>query len=292
MAALGRAMRVVQSPAALALTALIALTHPAVAQPTVGAVNVAGIMLCTNTEMTCTVTSSGSTITNISLAYTTTLLGGGSANSVTTNVNKQTTGLGTATATFTYPLVTNVIYTGLTVTAFDATGASGATNGVVSGAPEAFDTLQPSLIIEAEDYNYTNGGYMNTPPDGGLALYQGLVGIPQIDYQWQNSTGPANYYRPIDATGGNGPQCETTGNNFFLQPQKFWTAFANGDTTDVPVEIGYNNGGNWFDYTRDFGSGGSNSAPAGTYNVYVFLSDDDTANPSVELETVTSSPTT
>ena len=35
-AAFGRAIRVVQSPAALALTALIALTHPVVAQPTVG----------------------------------------------------------------------------------------------------------------------------------------------------------------------------------------------------------------------------------------------------------------
>lgn len=292
MAALGRAIRVVQSPAALALTVLIALTHPVAAQPTVGAVDVAGIMLCTNTEMTCTVTSSSSTITNISLSYGTKSINGGSVNSVTTNVNKYTTGLNTATATFSYPLVPNVIYTGLTVTALDDTGASGATNGLVANAPEVLDTLQPTLVIEAEDYNYTNGGYMNTPPDGGLALYQGLVGIPQIDYQWQNSTGPANYYRPTDATGGNGPQCETTGDDVGLMPQKFWTALANGDSTDVPVEIGYNSGGNWFDYTRDFGSAPTNSATNGTYNIYVFLSDDDTSDPSIELSTVTSSTTT
>jgi hypothetical protein len=288
------------SPAALALTLLCALTQLAGAQPTVGAINVAGIMLCTNTDLTCTITSSGApvTITNVSLSFTTTLVNGGSATSVTTNGNKFTTGLGTATATLTFPLVENVIYTEMSITALDSTGASGETNCVASelitNAPEAFDTLQPSLVIEAEDYNYTNGGYMNTPPDGGLALYTNQVGIAGVDFQWTASVGGENAsstYRPTDAVNGLGPQVETTGNNWQLMPQKFWDALANGDTTDVPMEIGYNSGGNWFDYTRDFGSASSNSAPAGLYNVYVFLSDDDAADPSIELELVTSDPT-
>jgi hypothetical protein len=292
MEAIGKSFRVLRSPAALALTTLFAVTRFASAQPTVGSVNVAGIMLCTNTEMTCTVTSSSSTITNIVLAFTTANLGGANANSVTTNVNKYTTGLGTATATFSYPLVTNVIYTHLTVTALDDTGASGSTNGLVANAPEVLDTIQPALIIEAEDYNFTNGGYMNTPADGGLALYAGQVGIQQVDFYWITDSGSPNYYRPTDSLSGLGPQCETTGDDVGLMPQKFYTALANGDSTDVPTEIGYNSTGNWLDYTRDFGSAPSNSAPAGTYNIWVFLSDDDTADPSVTLSTVTSATTT
>jgi hypothetical protein len=296
LSAIGRGIGVVQSTAALALATLFALTHVAGAQPVVGAIDVAGIMLCTNTDLTCTVTATTGTITNVSISYTTTLLGGGNATSFSTNANAQTTGIGTGTATLTYPLISNVIYTALTITALDDSGASGSTNGLPSNAtgapPEVLDTLQPALVIECEDYNFTNGGYMNTPPDGGLALYANEVGIQQTDFYWITAVGPATgYYRQTDEATGFGPQCENTGNNWPLMPQKFWTAINNGDSTDIPTEVGYNSTGNWLDFTRDFGTGGSNSAPAGTYNVWAFGSDDDTGS-MFNMSLVTSSPTT
>jgi hypothetical protein len=268
IAAIGKVIRLIQCPAALALTALFALTHIAAAQPVVGAINANGIILCTNTELSCTVTSSTGTITNTEISISTTLLGGGSPSSLSTNLKSFTTGLGTATATISYPLTSNLIYT-VTVTAMDNTGASGTTNA-------SFDTISPSLVIEAEDYNFSSGHYTNTPGDGGLALYVNLVGTEGID---EHKGAPGNeitggqadgYYRPSDAV----VMQDAAPNNGTAQ--KYVTGLANGDTTDVPVEVGWNSVADWLDYTRDFGSAATNSAPAGTYSIWTRMATDGT----------------
>ncbi len=277
MAAIGKGIRVLQSPAALALTALFAMTRLAVAQPVVGAINANGIILCTNTELTCSITATTGTITNVSISVSTTLLGGGSASSLTTNINAFTTGLGTATANVSYPLTTNLIYT-VSVTALDSSGASGSTNA-------SFDTIQPILVIEAEDFNYSGGHYLNTPPNGGLALYQGQVGVSNIDEFKLVNQNTQSYYRPLDLVimQGAAPNNGTE--------QKYVTAAANGDSTDVPIEVGYNSGGDWNDYTRDFGTGGTNSAPDGTYFIWGRMATDG-AGSQEELSLVTSDATT
>lgn len=292
VAAVGKGIRTVQSSAALALAGLFALTHMAGAQPVVGAINVAGVMLCTNSDLTCTITSPNK-ITNIVASFATESLAiGASPTAVTANLNADTVGLGTTNATVTYPLITNVVYTALTITATDDTGASGSTNALPSGAAEVLDTLQPTLVIESEDYNFNMGSYLNTPADGGFFLYQNLVGTNNVDFYWIKSTGAGPFiYRTTDQNNGLGPQCEETDNTWAIMPQKFWTQVAAGNTADVPIEIGYNSTGNWFDYTRDFGTGGSNSAPDGTYNIWAFCSDDDSGGV-FTMSLVTSDPTT
>jgi hypothetical protein len=261
MAAIGKGIRVVKSPAALALTALFALTRLAGAQPTVSAINVDGIILCTNTALTCTAASTGGTITNAVISGTTAVLGGTGTTEVSANLNSSSTGIGTATANISYALTTNLIYS-LTVTVTDNTGATASTTAT-------FDTLYPTLVIEAEDFNFSGGDYTNTPEDGGFCLYLNDVGKEGIDeHKGDPTNGTQGYYRPNDAVilQGAAPNNGTE--------QKYVTALANGDTTDVPMELGYNSTADWVDYTRDFGSASSNSAPAGTYSIWARMATD------------------
>jgi hypothetical protein len=215
MAAIGKGIRVVKSPAALALTALFALTRLAGAQPTVSAINVDGIILCTNTALTCTAASTGGTITNAVISGTTAVLGGTGTTEVSANLNSSSTGIGTATANISYALTTNLIYS-LTVTVTDNTGATASTTAT-------FDTLYPTLVIEAEDFNFSGGDYTNTPEDGGFCLYLNDVGKEGIDeHKGDPTNGTQGYYRPNDAVilQGAAPNNGTE--------QKYVTALANG----------------------------------------------------------------
>ncbi len=231
--------------------------------PSVSTIAPNEIILCTNTALTCTATSSDTTITNVALKITTTALGGGNSNTVTTNlVAPQVTGLGTGTASVKYPLTPNLIYT-VTVIGTDA-------NNLSASAKASFDTLSPSLVIEAEDFNYNGGQYLDTPADGGLALFAyAPLGDSEIDYQKNPANGTqsadGSYYRSTDAIicGYAAPDNGTE--------QKYIDAALTNDTTDVPVEVGYNGVGDWLDYTRDFGSSDTNSAAAGTYAIWARL---------------------
>ncbi len=231
--------------------------------PTVSTVTPNEIIFCTNAFLTCTASSTTGTITNVALTITTTALGGSGSNTLTTNlVAPAVTGLGTATASVNYPLTTNLIYN-VTVVA--------TTDDNLSGVKTAsFDTLTPTLVIEAEDFNFSSGGYMNTPADGGLALFANApLGVSEIDYQKNpaNGTQAANgsYYRNTDVI-INGYAAPVNGTE-----QKYITAASTNDTTDVPVEVGYNGVGDWLDYTRTFGSDATNSAASGTYAVWARL---------------------
>jgi hypothetical protein len=238
--------------------------------PTMSAISPSGITLCTNTHLTCTATASGSAvITNFQVSVTTSTLGSAPGTPVINNYNSSpaVTGIDTGTASLSIPLVPNTIYTAVTVSATDNNNLTGMV------AARAFDTLAPVLVIEASDFNYNGGDFINTPENGGLALYYDQVGDQGTDENKKpgnGGPGDDSYYRTGDAViiGNANP-------NTMIE-QKFVTALANGDTTDVEVEVGYNSAGDWLDYTRTYGSSGypTDSAPAGTYNVWLYMTTD------------------
>jgi hypothetical protein len=234
--------------------------------PTMSSVQPNGIILCTNKDLTCAATSATSTITNVAVKVQTNGLTG-FTNTFTTNLTAaQVSGLGTSSVSVSYPLMSNLVYN-VTVIATDA-------NGLFASSSATFDTMAPPLVIEAEDFNYSGGSFMDTPSNGGLALYADApLGVSEIDLQKAaNGTQAADgsYYRSDDVI-----ICGKAAPNNGTE-QKYVTAAANGDTTDVPVEVGYNSVGDWLDYTRDFGSAAypANSAPAGTYTIWGRLATD------------------
>ena len=255
--------------------------------PILSAVTPNLITLCTNTVLSCSATSTVSTISSFQLVVTSSTLGG-TPTTVTNTIGSPAvtvTGLGTSSAILNYALKTNTVYQSVLVRVTDGN------NVTVSAAPVTFDTLVPSLVIEASDFNFSSGQFIDTPPNGGLALYAGKVGTPATDENKAARTGATQgYYRPGDAViiqgaapGAGSPPSSTE--------QKFVTSLANGDTNDVEVEVGYNSVGDWLNYSRTYGSSGTVSAPSGTYNVWCYLATDGTGV-QAELSLLTSDPTT
>lgn len=262
----------------------VSATSPA---PVLSAISPSGTTLATNKYLNFTANAaSGSTISEIQMTVPTTAFGGTATTTTsytfTTN-SSIVSGLGTAAATVNFPLTSNTVYGVISVTATDNHGT------VTHASSRTFDTVSPALVIEASDFNYTTNGnsgqFIDTPANGGLALYRNLVGEQGIDENKNPSAGAQSdkgYYRPSDAVivGNANPSSMTE--------QKFVTAAANGDTTDVPEEVGYNSPGDWLDYSRTFGPGGS--APAGTYNVWLYMTTDG-GGVQTALSQVTSNPT-
>jgi hypothetical protein len=241
------------------------------------------IAFCTNTALSCSVTSTVTTISSVQVIVKSTTLGGITTNTVTNTVGSPfltVTGLGTPSASLSYALTTNLLYPSIIVRWTDA-------NGVTVSTTNMLDTLVPTLVVEAADYNFSNGQFLDTPPDGGLALYAGQTGGSTVDYNKGTRTATSSYYRPSDpviiqaaAPGSGTPPTSTE--------QKFINAAADGDTTDVELEVGYNSVGDWLNYSRTFGPGGS--APAGTYNVWCYLATSGTGVQAT-FSQVTSDPT-
>ncbi len=236
---------------------LLAPVPPAVASITPNLVT-----LSTNQYLSCTVTSSITTISSFQVTATTTTLGGTATSTTTYNMGSpglSVAGLGTPSATVSVAIATNTIYQSVVVTATDAD------NVAVSSAPASFDTLTPNLVIEAGDFNFSSGSFIDTPANGGFALYQGKTGVQGVDENKITRAGTQSYYRPADATIVQAAD-STSGTE-----QKFVTAAANGDTTDIEVAIGTDSSGDWQNYSRTFGTSGADSAQAGTYNVWCYL---------------------
>jgi hypothetical protein len=237
------------------------------------------VILATNRSFTYTVVSPANEITNVQVVVATHGFTG-ITNTVTnalTSTNLTVTGIGTGSATVTIPLQSNLVYS-LTIYGTD-------NNGLTTTATESFDTIAPSLVIEAEDFNFSGGGYSNTPPDGGLALYTNQVGVQGIDEFGTWGNGAQGYYRPQDAVV---IQAAAPDNG---TEQKYIISEAAGDSVDVPVEVGYNAPNDGLNYTRDFGSSPTNSAPAGAYRVYARFATDGDGNPGVGFGMVTNDPT-
>ena len=239
--------------------------------PTISAITPNGITLCTNTTLSCTATSTVTTISSMTLVITSTTLGG--TTNVTTNTfvanGPDISGLGTNSATLSYPLTANTIYLSVVVSATDADAQT------VTSPVDLFDTLAPNLVIEAADFNYSSGLFLDTPANGGFALYQGLVGAGGVDENKNTRTAPVSYYRPADAVVIQDITPEGGIEQKFI------------NTTNPEVGIGFNTPGDWLNYTRTYGAGGS--AATGTYDVWCYMSSTGVGVPELALYELTTS---
>lgn len=145
-----------------------------------------------------------------------------------------------AERTVTAPLKTNILNYMAVIVVTDANNAS-TTNTI------KFDTLSPDLIFEAEDFDHDSGQFTNNPAPG---TYAGLDATEGVDTHKGNPLNGPNGYR------NSGLATETA---FDLSR----TSFINAGWSDY--DVGYNDGGNWANYTRTY--------PAGIYNVYMRGSD-------------------
>jgi hypothetical protein len=243
--------------------------------PAVSSISPNLITLCTNQYLSCTVTSSITTISSFQVTATTTTLGGTATNTSTYSIGSPgltASGLGTPSATVFLALATNTIYQSVSVTATDAD------NLAVSSSTVSFDTLSPLLVIEAGDFNFSSGQFINTPANGGLALYLGKIGNQGIDEnKIPRSGGTQSYYRSNDTT------VVQAANPTSGTEQKFVSALALGDTNDIQVAIGNDTNGDWVNYSRTYAS-------SGTYNVWCSLATSG-SGPQIGFYQVLSDPT-
>lgn len=108
-----------------------------------------------------------------------------------------------------------------------------------------FDTFDPSCYpFEAEDFDYGGGNFFDNPQHGA---YANLAGVDGIDLHSVNAGQGNAAYRP------NPPGLETEGASDGPR------LASNPGLIDY--DVGFNNGGNWGNYTRTF--------PAGNFHVYM-----------------------
>jgi len=147
----------------------------------------------------------------------------------------------------TAPLITNSFYTA-SITVADA-------NGSAVGNSVTFDTLAPAYTWEAPDYDYSGGLFVPEPiPVDG---YLNLSGQSGVDFNYANIP-PFNNYRDgsiVGVEGGTG--------DFPLRLQ-----YLTNSPVPSAYDLGYFNGGNWVNYTRNF--------PTGLYNIFVRAADGST----------------
>jgi hypothetical protein len=141
------------------------------------------------------------------------------------------------------------------------------TNGISTAASYSFDTYNPTLLWEAEDWDFTNGMYINNPalsstnaPDS----YFGVVGFPNVDDYQQDGSPPGNavsgapyLFRP--GSSENPPMPISTS----VAGDTPRTNFINAQLVNSNVQdyaVGYFDGSDWLNYTRNF--------PTGKYNIY------------------------
>jgi hypothetical protein len=243
--------------------------------PAVSSISPNLVTLCTNQYLSCTVTSAITTISSFQVTATTTTLGGAVTNTSIYTIGSPgltTSGLGTPSATAFLALATNTIYRSVSVTATDAD------NLAVSSSTVSFDTLTPLLVVEAGDFNFSSGQFIDTPANGGLALYLGKVGTQGIDEnKIPRAGGTQSYYRSNDTT------VVQAANPTSGTEQKFVTALALGDTNDIQVAIGNDSNGDWVNYSRTYAS-------SGTYNIWCSLATSG-SGPQVGFYQVLSDPT-
>jgi len=193
----------------------------------------------------------------------TTLLGKVSTNNLTATNGLSFSGPAT-NRTVTAPLASNALYTA-TISVVDA-------NGSAAGSTVSFDTVQPTYTWEAPDYDYNGGQFLPDPiPVDG---YSNLFGSSTIDYFYApNASQPANAYRD---GGGITVGVENNGDS----PLRL--QYITNSPAPQGYDVGYFNGGDWLNYTRDF--------PAGEYNIFARIADGSTAsaNALVNASVVTS----
>ncbi|HLX68525.1 MAG TPA: glycosyl hydrolase family 28-related protein, partial [Verrucomicrobiae bacterium] len=118
-------------------------------------------------------------------------------------------------------------------------------NSRTASTTVSFDTFDPnSYTFEAEDFDYGGGRFFDNPQHGA---YANLAGIDGVDLHSVNAGQGNAAYRP------NPPGLETEGASDAPR-----LAFS---PSLVDYDVGFNNGGNWGNYTRTF--------PAGNFYCYM-----------------------
>jgi len=138
-------------------------------------------------------------------------------------------------------------------------------NGTASSQTVSFDTIVAPPVtptaganytFEAEDFDHGNGQYFDNPQTNA---YFGFDGVAEVDY---HATQHGGAYNRIGLT------TETL--NEKQRPQY-------AGTGKQDYDVGFNDGGNWGNYTRNY--------PAGNYNIYVRVANG-TGNNTAESGTI------
>ena len=185
-----------------------------------------------------------------------------------TNVSAQLQITGSSTSkNVTCPgLASNMAYTAV-ITVKDA-------NGTTATSTINFDTFSPTVLWEAEDYDFNGGQFIDNPTPTSTAQagsYFGQFGDPTVDYYDVTTGTTPHLYRSVDAVStdfaGDTPR------------QKFLDAQVS-DPNVKDYEVGYFTSGEWLNFTRTF--------PAGTYNLYARLAENANVTGTASLSLVTS----
>ncbi len=146
-------------------------------------------------------------------------------------------------------LNSNSVY-GAAISVTDANGSPAATS-------LSFDTMNPSYTWEAPDYDYFSGQYFPDPI--AVGAYSGFDGSGEIDFHYA-----ANPNQPATSPYRNSGVVGVENNGDVPSRLQYLT----NNPAPQPYDIGYFNGGDWLNYTRNF--------PAGEYNIFVRAADGST----------------
>lgn len=249
---------------AAALAGSLALSAGALAQPIIHDVYPDGaVQLQSTNVLGFGVTANGAEVSasGISVQLTALNLAGQTQTAYLTSASGLTvSGSGTEWSV-TAALKTNILSYSAIITATDGNGAS--TTNTIN-----FDTLSPTFVIEAEDYNYSSGIFFDFGT--GLNNYAGYDGTEGVDAHAINYD-PNSYASAYRYSGLNN---ETTGD----KPRPDYIYWGYQD-----YNVGWTDNGEWGNYTRTF--------PAGVYNVFIRAARGNGGNGSATLSFVTSDPT-
>jgi hypothetical protein len=165
--------------------------------------------------------------------------------------------------------VANLLNVNLAVSAVD-------NNGLSNGVSAHFDTFsQTNLMIEAEDYDFNNGLFINDPIQTGPNVpatnsYYGFPGnnlanvsMYGVDYTTSNTIPLETFVYRLDNTAG------TEATTDFLRNRFINTGQVPGESvgmTNTDYDVGWWSPGTWLNYTRTF--------PANQYVIYGRLASD------------------
>ena len=179
-------------------------------------------------------------VTNVTVVLTVTSLSTGQSYFRNLSLGSGLTSSGPNTGlTVSAALNSNTLYSAA-IQVTDANNSTASTN-------VTFDTISPSYTFEAEDWDFTSNSVSGLFIDNlQTNQYAGLASTAGSDFYSGNAGSGGAPYRP------QGLETETTSDT----PRQEYTG-----TTNIDYDVGFNNGGNWGDYTRHY--------PAGTYNLYL-----------------------
>jgi hypothetical protein len=146
-----------------------------------------------------------------------------------------------------------------------------------------FDTYSPSVLWEAEDYDFNSGQFINAPilsstPASGS--YNGVAGTEGIDFHNNSPSGPQSYRPDPMSTAVSGDTARQNFMNAGVADYIIGYFDGAGFGPAGNVGLGSYQPQEWVNYTRSF--------PAGTYNLYARISGGNGGNATVPVSKVTS----